>query len=256
MAKSRCENIYLSVNDREISVDIISPYNDQLAEDPVLLMTFAADRSTSLNVQPYNYLAEMFLQSGHRVLSFDLPNHGERINEFGSEITGLRNTFVLGKDPFVIFVEDAKAVIDLCIEGGLARPGRIVISGTSRAGYMALRLLAADDRVCAAAAFAPVTDWRVLDEFIEERNSKDVADLSLSNYCDKLAGKPIFLAIGNHDKRVSSASCCGLFLDILKQNAINGYDSALVDFYCTNDPGHTLSDFWRRLGGEFLLSQV
>jgi dienelactone hydrolase len=219
-------------------------------------MTFAADRYTSLKKQPYSMLAEMFLQKGQRVLSFDLPNHGERINEFGSDITGLRNAFISRNDPFEMFVEDAKAVIDLCIDKGLARPGRIVVSGTSRGGYMALRLLAADERICAAAAFAPVTDWRYLNEFAEDRNRQDVIDLSLTNYCDKLVGKPVFLAIGNHDTRVSTPSCCRLYLDLMEQYTLHGIDSTLVDFCCTNDKGHTLGDFWRSLGARFLFSHT
>ena len=243
----------LEVKDRKINLELLSPQENQLAQDPILLMTFAADRHTSLKTHPFCIQTEMFLEMGHRVLSFDLPNHGERINEYGSEITGLRNSFIHGCDPFEMYVEDAIATVDYCIEHAYARPGRIVVGGTSRAGYMVLRHLAADDRICAAAAFAPVTDWRYLDEFSGDRERKDVADLTLSCYCEKLGGKKIFIAIGNHDKRVSTASCCRFYLDLLDTNVPDGADSMLIDFYCTNDEDHTLSDFWKKLGGLFLL---
>ena len=246
----------LEVKGRKINSTMISPLDGSLAEDPILLLAAGGDRHTSLAIHPFCMQAEQFLEAGNRVLSFDMPNHGERVNSFGSEITGLRNAFVSGSDPFKMFVEEASAIIDYCIEHGFARPGRVAVCGTSRAGYMALRLMAEDNRVFAAAALAPVTDWCYLSEFSDEKDRADVKNLRLSLYCKGLVGKPVFLAIGNHDERVSTASCCRFYLNLLDENAANGYDSSNIDFYCTDDIGHSLGDYWRKLGGEFLLKKA
>src|SRR5690606_36297904 len=133
-------------------------------KNPALFFAFALDRNTTLTKRPYCLAAEYFLENGHRAASFDLPSHGDRVGAQRSGIDGFRDAFVAGNDVFAGFVAEGKAVIDECIKRGIATPGRIAVGGTSRGGYMSLRLLAGDDRIVAGAGFAPVTDWRDLRE--------------------------------------------------------------------------------------------
>ena len=219
----------------------------------MVLMTFAMDRHTSLDMHPYNVARNLFLMNGHRVMSFDLPNHGERVNEFGEGITGWRNALMQGVDPFIMFIEEGSAAIDMMIEAGLARGGNIVVEGTSRQGYMAMRLLAADLRVSAASLYCPVTDWRELQEFEQDAQLDRIAALQLTHYCSGAEGKPLYIAIGNHDLRVSTISCCKFHLHVTEHYRSRGYDSNFIDFYCTDDPGHSVDDLWRTKGAEFLL---
>jgi len=86
----------VAVGERRITVRLISPAAERLAKEPLLLLSFAADRATSLAVEPYNLTAKSFLKHGHRVASFDLPNHGTRVNKYGEGIVGFRNAFVDG----------------------------------------------------------------------------------------------------------------------------------------------------------------
>jgi hypothetical protein len=225
----------------------------QLAAQPFLLLTFAMDWETSLCVEPYNLTAMYFLQHGHRAASFDLPNHGTRINQYGEAITGLRNAFIGGKDPFALFIEEAEFAIDFCIDRGFATIENIAVCGTSRAGYLALRLLGNDDRIAAAAAFAPVTDWRCLEEFEADQNREDVAALQLSNYVQNLAGKSTFIAIGNKDERVSTASCQQFYIDLL--NANNGNDEN-IHFQIDDSPGHYSQNEWYLSGAQFLINAL
>ena len=95
-----------------------------------------------------------------------------RIIVKSEDISGLRHAFINGKDPFTMFIEEAKTVIDFCIDHEFASLGNIAVCGTSRAGYLALRLLGEDNRIAAAAAFAPVTDWRYLEEFEADQTGK------------------------------------------------------------------------------------
>jgi dienelactone hydrolase len=241
------------VEGRKIAAHLFSPAPDKLAKKPLLLLTFAMDWKTSLDVEPYNGTAQEFLKQGHRVLSFDLPNHGARIDRYGEGIRGMRNAFVAGHDPFAAFLQDASAVIDRCIAEGLVVPGRIMVCGTSRAGYLALRLLAADSRVAGAAAYAPVTDWRELTEFAADKNRTDVAALALSNFADRFAGKPVFFMIGNHDTRVGTASCCRFYLEVAAANVRHGFDDAALNFQVQDTPGHSSQNSWYKAGAAFLL---
>ena len=182
-----CEDFSLALPDRCVVVSLLSPARGRLARDPALLLTFAAGRESSLFNAPYKHTAEAFLDAGHRALSFDFVGHGERIDRFGPGIDGMRNSLVLGGvDPFAVFAEDARAVIDTCVGRGLVRPGRIAASGTSRGGYLALYLLAHEPRVAAAAGFAPVTDWRVLAEFKDDVERPEVVALA-DQRCNELS---------------------------------------------------------------------
>ena len=250
------EEFNIHVNKYVVKVLRKSPQKSDLHENPALLLSFAMDKYTSLNIRPYNITADMFLKNGHRVLSFDLPNHGERIDKYGENIEGFRNALIDGADPFLVFLTDADAVINYCINEGIVNLGNIFVCGTSRAGYLAIRLLAANCKVSAAAAYAPVTDWGCLSEFVKDVDSDIVKNIRLSSYVDKIAGKPIFITIGSEDKRVSSQSCCRFFVDLINAHIKNGYDVNNINFYLTDDTGHSCSDIWYEMGGRFLLGKI
>ncbi|RKN66053.1 alpha/beta hydrolase family protein [Paenibacillus ginsengarvi] len=231
-----------------------SPNNARLHEKPLLLITVGADWKTPLLTKPYRTTADGFLANGHYALSFDIPCHGERVEPYGEGINGFRNAWQAGDDPFERFVRDATAVIDDCIRLGFAFPGKIVICGASRGAYLAFRLLVADSRVACAAGFAPVTDWRALNEFDSIKERPDVEALKLHNYVDRLSGKRLFIGIGNDDSRVSTLSCCKLYTELTEHNLSRGYPESLVEFYCTDDRGHTMGDYWYDKGTTFLLN--
>lgn len=231
-----------------------SPESSRVHEEPQLLITVGADWKTHLLTEPYRATADGFLANGHYALSFDIPCHGERIDPYGEGIHGFRNAWLAEDDPFERFVRDAMAVIDDCIRLGIASPGKIAVCGASRGAYMALRLLAADSRVVRGAGFAPVTDWRYLSEFDSIKDTEGVEALKLHRYAESLAGKPLFLAIGNRDIRVSTLSCCKLYTELTEHNLACGHPESLVEFYCTDDPGHTMGGHWYDKGTKFLLN--
>ncbi len=252
-----------SVGNRKVAAMIASPSAADLAPDPVLLLTVGG-QNTHL-VPPNDQPAIFFWQRGHRVVSFAIPfelaaddvlkadtNPDGRIYNVAIEM--MRDEFLHGSDPFTAFIEDAKAVLDVCIKNNWAAPGRIVVTGISRFAYMAFRLMAVDDRLNIGAGFAPVTDWRNLSEFADYRDRDDVAALRLSLFAEKLAGKKICIAIGNHDERVGTLSCCQFFLDLDRENRKRGYDGTLIDFFCTPDPHHTCGQQWYERCMEILLT--
>jgi len=69
------------------------------APEPALLLTFATTRRSALAEDPHRLPARIFTEAGHYALSFDLPNHGERIGSFGEGIDGMCARGVLRAAP-------------------------------------------------------------------------------------------------------------------------------------------------------------
>lgn len=250
------EDFTVRVGERQFTVIALSPPEGKLAKDPCLLLTFGADRNSAMFSEPYSLCPKVFLEAGHRALTFDMPAHGERVDHFGGSIDGWRNAFLAGVDPFATFVEDGKAVINECTRRGWVKPGRIAVAGASRCGYAALRLLAADDRIAAGAGLAPVTDWRYLTEFASVRDRRDVADLRLGLFARKMAGKYVYLAIGDNDTRVSTRACERLARALQRANAKAGFDESHVELHVTHDLGHRLGDASYAQGTESVLKWI
>jgi len=251
----RLAEFEVPVAGRRVSCLLAEPHRP--AARPALLVNLAADRHTSLLNHPYDIPVRAFLAAGHRAVSFDLPCHGERRGPSSEQgIAGMRDSLLAGEDPFAVLVADGRAVVDAMLDGGVGTPGRIVTAGTSRGGYCALRLMAADARVAGAAAFAPVTDWRTLTEFAAVSDRADVAALSLVRYAEALAGRPVWIGIGNCDKRVGTDVCISFAQAILAAEAAKGLSGSQLSLHVVPEAGHTLSDAWRQAGADFLLSLV
>ncbi len=229
----------------------------ELSDRPVLLLNFAADHTASLKSEPYSITPRMFLAAGHRALSFNLPCHGDReVPDQPRGIAGFCAEWRRGIDVFAGFVDEGRAVIDTLIERKLAEPGRIFVSGTSRGGYCALRLMAADERIAAAAAFSPVTDWRLLKEFAEIRDAPEIADLALTRFAGSVARRAVWLAIGNSDARVGTDACLRFAEAVLRAESEKGISSSRFVLHVVPEKDHQISDVWRRRGGEYLLDQI
>lgn len=236
-----------------LNVRLLEPR--RLSSQPLLLLNFATDRHQSLEDPLYGAPVRMFLAKGHRALSFDVPAHGERIDRHGQGIHGLCAAFLAGDDPFVRFVGDGRAVIDECIRRGWTEPGRVVVCGNSRSAYQALRLAAADNRIGAVAGLAPVTDWRFLSEFAAVKDRPEVAALALDQFADQLAGRRIYLAIGNGDRRVGSEACARLVAAIYAYEASHPpAHYGLKAVFADDSPAHTLADRWSDEATTFLMT--
>ncbi|MGH8018345.1 MAG: alpha/beta hydrolase family protein [Opitutaceae bacterium] len=238
-------------------VRIQSPPEGRLAAKPLLLLYFSTDRQSSLPDGRYGEPGGLFLERGHRVASFDLPAHGERVDRHGSGIEGLCARMVAGGNPFDLFVADGRAVIDECIRRGLAEEGRIVACGVSRGGYCAVRLAAAEPRISAVAALAPVTDWRSLREFSAVKDGPEVSALALSRYAESLAGRRLYVATGNHDLRVGTDACTRFVLAVGEAERRFGVEKSGVRYLLVDDSsGHALAAKWRQEGVLFLLENT
>ena len=220
-----------------------------------LLLTFAGSRHSALHEAPQDIPARLWAEAGLPVASFDLPCHGGRVEGYGEGISGLCAAFLAGDDPFLHFVADGQALIDALLEMGLGGGG-IALAGVSRAAYCVLRLAVADVRVDAVAALAPVTDWRRLTEFAAVRQRADVAGLALQALAPALAGRALFLAIGNRDRRVGTDACVALAQHIYAAEAEDAQTQSRLRLHVVDAPDHTLPETWRRAGAQFLLDHM
>jgi len=244
--------IVIETPDGPLACSLAAPDGAPAAE-PALVFTFGMTRYSALTEDPHHLPARVFTEAGHYALSFDLPNHGGRIDAFGEGIGGMCAALLAERDPFARFVSDGRATIDACRRLGIPGSERVVACGVSRAAYCALRLAAADPRIRAVAGLAPVTDWRALSEFAAVKERPEIKALALDNWAAELAGRAVFLAIGNADARVGSNCCVRLALRILEEEARRDVAPSLLELHVVLSEGHSLSDDWRSAGGRFLL---
>lgn len=104
-----------------------------------------------------------------------------------------------------------------------ANGGEAVVVGISRGGYLALRAGSELDSVTKVVALSPVTDLARLREF----DGRKVVDRLAVG---KLARKPVFIAIGRDDTRVSTEGAVTLFWNLRAGRLL-----------VTDAPGHTLT---------------
>ena len=107
----------------------------RLAVHPGLLIALGGDRTWPFTSPDGIWIsAGAFLAAGHRVVSFDLPYHGERADHMGEGLTGMAAAAAAGIDVFDDIRQTGKVLIDFCLVRGLAGRGGIAIEGTSRGG--------------------------------------------------------------------------------------------------------------------------
>lgn len=223
------------------------------ASKPALLLTFATTAQSVFQDAPYDIPFRRFAEEGHCIVSFDLPNHGSRVDQYGEGIEGMRNAFLAGVDPFSRFVADGRAVIDACLAQGIGDDCRIVVCGVSRGGYCALRLATAEPRIRGVAGLAPVTDWRHLSEFAQVREQPGITALALESWAVPLADRAVYLAIGNHDQRVGTDCCLRFAYRLFESEEDADSVHSMKQVHVVDSPGHSLATEWRLRGATFLL---
>jgi dienelactone hydrolase len=231
---------------------------ERLAARPALLILLTGTRQMSLTNETSGITAKSFLDAGHRVLSFDLPSHGDRLAPWKTtDLHGFCEAFLAGHDPFERVVADGRAAVDAVLSRGLTVPSRLMLSGVSRGGYCALRLAADEPRIAATAALAPVTDWRALTEFAAAKDRPDVAALDLEHRAARLAGKALFIAIGSSDHRVGTERCARLVAALLEAEAAMPLNQSRLDFHFVhNTDNHRLGNEWYAAAGRYLLGML
>ena len=179
----------------------------RLSPHPALLINLGGAAQAALNDQPYRIAADIFLAAGHCVASFDLPCHGSRERDYGGGLSGMATAIAAGVDVFGNIQDTGRALINRCIDDGRINPHAVLVHGTSRGGLAAFHVAAADRRVLAVAAQVPMTHIPVLEEFAHLDDNPIVERANAAALIPQLAGRPLFVAIGAIDTRVSERHC-------------------------------------------------
>lgn len=187
--------------------------------------------------QAGNFLAP----EGWLCVSVDLPAHGPDIQPGQrSGLAGWRERLDHGDTLVPAITTRLSQVLDELIARGLTDPRRIAAVGTSRGGFIALHFAAADLRVKAVAAFAPVTDLAALTEFRGAEDDPLVRSLALGLQVKALAGRAVWLTIGDRDTRVGTDLAIQ-FARRLTTASLENQQPALVDLHVVAEPrGHSL----------------
>jgi hypothetical protein len=181
-----------------------------LTTDPALLINLGSDIANTLDAEIHRIASDMFLAAGHRAASFDLPCHGEWKTPHGHSLSGMAAAIAAGEDLFSQIAEVGKGVVTACIDRQLARPGHVVICGISRGGIAAMHVFAADERIAAAALFAPVTHLAALPEDVGFRRIAEMPLVQKSNamaLVNRVAARPVAVSITTTDPAVSTEHC-------------------------------------------------
>lgn len=251
------EHFHVDSSGERVKVTLASPEAGRVTGESGLLLNISATTDIALNDETQNHPTPVFLNAGHCVVSFDLPCHGERVDEFGESILGMGAAYVAGVDKFEQFVSDGAAVLDACQERGIATNGEIVGYGVSRAGYCLLRLAAADARLRAVAGCSPVTDWVIPEEMTRSCPPEKAEPLHIDHWVDRLANTAVYLSVGSQDDVVGTASCIRFaekLFDVQRQ-ALPA-DTLLSQLHVVDSPGHSPSHASRLEATRFLLDFI
>jgi dienelactone hydrolase len=175
------------------------------------LFVFAQSVEGTLESEVYNKAGLILSGKGYLCVSLDLPCHGEDRKASEPEgLSGWRARMEKGDNLVTGFTAKASAVLDFLIQQGCADPQKVAACGTSRGGFIALHFAAADSRVRCVAAFAPVTDLLTLREFAGMEDHATTKASSVINHAEKLAGRAVWVCIGNNDERVGTDNAIAL----------------------------------------------
>ena len=194
---------------------------------------------------------------GYLVVSIDLPCHGDQLISGEPEgISGWSYRVANNED----FVADSNArlskVLDHLIATGLTDPDKIAAGGTSRGGFLAIHFAAHDSRVRCVAGFAPVTELAALHEFHDKPDHPLVRKLSLKNQVEKIAGRPVWIVIGDRDERVGTQHAielCGRLSSVATvQNTASN-----VELHVLSEPrGHTTPEGSPQIAAKWIQHQL
>jgi dienelactone hydrolase len=212
------------------------------APAPTLLIL--ANSTAGTLGDPYFLQAGRLLSpQGYLCVSLDLPCHGEQQRDGEPEgLRGWRHRFDVGEPFLAEFVARASEVLEHLVQEHYTQPAKIAVTATSRGGFAALHLMASNARIKCAALICPVTNLAALEEFHTVRESKQAAALSMlnaMNLADTLAGRPLWIVIGDRDERVDTDQTIALARK-LSASAHTQQRASQVELHVLSEPrGHT-----------------
>jgi dienelactone hydrolase len=169
------------------------------------LIVLASSIEETLGDGYYVHAGRLLAPQGYLLASVDLPCHGQWVKAGDAPgLAGWSQRLARGEPIIDELNRHLSEVLDYLIAEHYSDETRIAVAGTSRGGFAALHFAGHDKRVRCVAAYAPVTDLGVVSDFRAAASMSAVRALDLTEHPDALAGRPVWLVIGDHDDRVST----------------------------------------------------
>lgn len=206
------------------------------------LFVFALDMQGTLNGDAYNKIGRLLFKDGFLSVALDIPCHGAdlRDGEKAGNLAGWRTRLEKGDDLLGGLSKRVSTVLDHLIKEGYTDEKRVAAAGTSRGGFVAMHMAVAEPRIRAVVAFAPVTDLLAIREFAGMDKHEPTRALSLLNHADKLAGRALWLCIGNQDERVSTDQSIALTRKVVAASTARKTPIIPVDLHVIGTVGHSI----------------
>ena len=215
-------------------------WGDKSATPGPTLFVLGSTIEETLGNPYFRQSGNLLAEDGYLCVSVDLPCHGlQKRPDEPKGLDGWRFRAERDEDFVAETVTRLKQVLDHLIEAGRTDADKVAACGTSRGGFIALHFAADDDRVKCIAAFAPVTDLEVLKEFNGLDQHPRTRSLAISHQVDKLAGRAVWLIIGDQDHRVGTDNTISLARQITTTSLAKKVPSQ-VELHVMPEPrGHT-----------------
>ena len=201
------------------------------------LFVFTGTIALTLGDPYYRQPGAELAEHGYLSVSLDLPSHGAaRSPDEPEGLAGWRYRVDHALPLMDAWAARAKQVLDDLVARGYTDPQRVAAAGTSRGGFAAAHFAARDPRVKCIALFAPVTDLGALAEFDGAGDHPAVQALALSRQVDGLAGRGVWLVIGDQDRRVDTEAAIAF---ARRLSAASGKGSRVSLHVLPEPRGHT-----------------
>ena len=206
----------------------------------------------------YSEVSAILAKQGWISVVVDPPCHGEDIRTGEPpQLDGWRHRIEQEDDPIAAFTAKARSVLDVLIKDGVTDPDRVAVGGTSRGGFLAYHFAASDPRVKAAAGISPVTRLTALREFSMTSQREKAEQLDVARLAPKLAGRAIWLSIGNNDARVNTDDAIAFTREVVRAAARpdNPNEVIPVTLLVAPSQGHSKIDQAHELLATWLINQ-
>ena len=221
------------------------------------LIVLATTIKNTLNSAYYRHCGNQLVKRGYICISINLPCHGDqRVDGEPEGLSGWSHRAARDSDFVAEFNNRLSKVLDHLIKQGVSDPRKIAACGTSRGGFLALHAAIHDPRVKCVAGFAPVTDLSVLREFKSTSERRLVKQLNLIKRAKDLAGRKVWIVIGDQDERVGTDHAIQLAREISRESRKQKLPSQATLHVLPEPRGHTIPDGADRLAADWILQQI
>jgi dienelactone hydrolase len=232
----------------------------EIGKTPKPTLIVVAHAIEEMQRQPvYTEVAAILAPQGWLSIVIEPPCHGEdaRPGE-PAQLEGWRARLEHDEEFIPAFAAKCRAILDELIQQKITDADRVAVCGTSRGGFLAYHLAAADPRVKAAAGISPVTNLLALREFASTSHRQQAEQLDVRRLAPKLSGRAVWLSIGNNDTRVNTDDAIAFTREVVRASANPEKPDAVipVELLVAPTPGHSKIDQAHVLLAAWLIKHV